>query len=136
MTAGRPKSFKTLEELEKAIEDYFNEGAYMEGGDGRVFAPTMAGLARHLKVDRKTIVNYGHDQEYFRTIKEARSRVEEFLEQKLYGNTVTGVIFNLKNNFGWKDKTEQELTGADGGPIKTDNQFTVTFVGTDGNTNS
>jgi hypothetical protein len=28
----------------------------------------------------------------------------------LYGNTVTGVIFNLKNNFGWKDKNEVEYS--------------------------
>jgi len=66
----------------------------------------MAGLARHLDVDRKTIINYGNKEDYFHTIKRARARVEEFLEQRLYGNTVTGVIFNLKNNFDWKDKQE------------------------------
>jgi len=39
------------------------------------------------------------------------------LEQKLYGNAVTGVIFNLKNNFGWQDKTEQEVTTKELTPI-------------------
>jgi hypothetical protein len=39
-----------------------------------------------------------------------------------------GAIFSLKNNFGWKDKTEHELTGADGGAIKTDNKWTIEVV--------
>lgn len=37
--------------------------------------------------------------------------VEVFLEERLQGTAATGTIFNLKNNFGWKDKTEQKLTG-------------------------
>jgi hypothetical protein len=33
----------------------------------------------------------------------------------------TGVIFNLKNNYGWRDKNETEHTGPNGGPIQTAN---------------
>lgn len=42
----------------------------------------------------------------------------------------TMMIFNLKNRFPneWRDKREQELTGADGGPIKTDNKYSIEFV--------
>lgn len=105
---GRPLAFGDVEELEARIDDYFATNAYMGEGDERIFAPTMAGLARHLDVDRKTITNYANKEEFFPTIKRARGRVEEFLEQRLYGNTVTGVIFNLKNNFDWKDKQEIE----------------------------
>jgi hypothetical protein len=32
----------------------------------------------------------------------------------------------LKNNAGYRDKTEQELTGAEGGPIK--NEWTIKVV--------
>ena len=36
--------------------------------------------------------------------------IEAHLEKKLFGNNVTGLIFNLKNNFDWKDKTEVAQT--------------------------
>ena len=40
-------------------------------------------------------------------IKKAKAKVEEQLEESLYrlGNN-SGVIFNLKNNYGWKDNVE------------------------------
>jgi len=37
--------------------------------------------------------------------------VEICLEQRLDAAAPVGAIFNLKNNFGWKDKTEQEHSG-------------------------
>lgn len=103
---GRPKIFKSKEELEEKIGNYFEEGAYIEMGDSRMYAPTMSGLALFLDIDRKTLLNYSKDEEFFPTIKRARAKVEEALEQRLYGQSVTGVIFNLKNNFGWADKQE------------------------------
>jgi len=112
---GRPLAFKTVEELEQAIDLYFETDAYIEiGGEqqAKMYAPTMSGLALSLGVDRKTITNYANKDDFFPTIKKARTRVEVALEQRLYGNNVTGVIFNLKNNFDWCDKQEikQETT--------------------------
>jgi len=41
------------------------------------------------------------------TIKDSRFRVEEYNENQLHeGRNAAGVIFNLKNNFGWVDKSE------------------------------
>lgn len=112
---GRPLAFKTVEELEQAIDLYFETDAFIEiGGEekAKMYAPTMSGLALSLGVDRKTITNYANKDDFFPTIKKARTRVEVALEQRLYGNNVTGVIFNLKNNFDWCDKQEikQETT--------------------------
>jgi len=100
--------YETVEELQKAIDNYFEVDAYMGEGEDRAYLPTMAGLALSLDVDRRTIVNYSHNESYFPTIRKAKAKIEAFIETRLYGNNVTGCIFNLKNNFDWKDKQEIE----------------------------
>ena len=99
--AGRPRAFKSVEEVEKKIEAYFN---YCEEKDKPY---TMSGLAYYLEIDRRTLLNYSKDEDYFPLIKKARDRVQMQLEEGLYrlGNN-SGIIFNLKNNFDWKDKME------------------------------
>jgi hypothetical protein len=39
--------------------------------------------------------------------------------------STTGYIFSFKNNFGWNDKTEMELTGKDGAPIETKQSISI-----------
>jgi hypothetical protein len=117
-TAGQPLAFETVKELDDKVEEFFiSEDAFIinfkDGKEEKIFAPTMAGLALYLGVDRRTVVNYSNKEEYFPTIRKARARIESHLEKKLYGNNVTGLIFNLKNNFNWKDKTEVEQTNVD-----------------------
>ena len=99
---GRPRAFKSVEEVEEKINAYFN---YCEEKEKPY---TMSGLAYYLGIDRKTLLNYSKNEEYFHTIKKARDKVQMQLEECLYrlGNN-SGVIFNLKNNFDWKDKIEQ-----------------------------
>ena len=116
---GRPLAFNTVEELEIAVDDYFKSDdahivSFVDGSEVKMFAPTMSGLALHLDVDRKTITNYSNKEDYFPTIRKARSKIEAHIEKRLYGNNVTGCIFNLKNNFGWKDKSEIDNTSSDG----------------------
>ena len=98
---GRPKAFKSVKEVEEKINAYFN---YCEEKEKPY---TMSGLAYYLEVSRQTLVNYSYEDEYFDTIKKARDKVQMQLEECLYrlGNN-SGVIFNLKNNFDWKDKIE------------------------------
>ena len=46
-------------------------------------------------------------EEFSDTIKKAKLKVENYLEKHLItDSSTTGIIFNLKNNFGWKDKQE------------------------------
>jgi len=101
---GRPLKFKTPEELENAVNQYFAECEVKEK------PKTMSGLALALGIDRKTLVNYSNKDEYFHTIKRARQIVEQQNEEMLVSGkgSATGIIFNMKNNFGWVDKTEQE----------------------------
>jgi hypothetical protein len=58
----------------------------------------------------ETLRDYGTKDEFSATVKRAKQKIEISLEQRLAGNNVTGSIFNLKNNFGWKDKSEVDAT--------------------------
>ena len=118
---GRPPIFKTVEEMSEKIEEYFDwcdnrmKSYYNEkaGTDVQVNDPapyTMSGLARRLGMDRDTLINYAHKDEFVGTIKAARERVHEDVETRLMEKQATGAIFNLKNNFGWKDKSENDIT--------------------------
>lgn len=112
MPAGRPPKYKTAKEMQKVIDEYFESVTYCNPDTGREYCqPTMSGLADALDMCRKTLCNYSHKDEFLHTIKKARRKVEIALERHLYGNSVTGAIFNLKNNFGWKDKQEVEQSG-------------------------
>lgn len=78
---------------------------------------TITGLAMHLTTTRQTLLEYegeveGREKspEYADTIKAAKLKCENFNEQQLYGPSPTGTIFNLKNNYGWRDQTQQDLT--------------------------
>lgn len=140
---GRPKIWDDPEQLEALINDYFARPdkeitepwktawdiEYTAKGEYLVFRPTVSGLAIALGVDRKTLNNYAQDPNFFPTIKKAKNIIENVIEKKLYGTAVTGLIFNLKNNFDWKDKTEQDITS--GGEQVTFNMIGVNPDGTD-----
>jgi hypothetical protein len=93
--------YKTQEELQKGIDKYFKDC------DKKKKPYTMTGLAISLGIDRRTLINYGNKDLFFSQIKNAKAKVEEQLEESLYrlGNN-SGVIFNLKNNYGWRDSFE------------------------------
>lgn len=98
---GRPLKYKTKEELQEAIDNYF----IMCDEQKRPYTITGLGLA--VGLDRKQLLEYGEREEFFNTIKEAKLKIHNFAEEHLYCSGIaTGVIFNLKNNFGWQDKTE------------------------------
>ena len=57
---------------------------------------------------RQQLINYEYKEDFKPVISKAKQKVEVFLEEKLMDpgmKSVTGVIFNLKNNWGWQDKT-------------------------------
>lgn len=109
---SRPVKYSTVEEMQEAIDHYFDIEAYMGEGDNRIFAPTVEGLAYALDLTRQGLIEYQDKPEFSDTIKRAKQRVAIALEQRLYGQSVTGAIFNLKNNFGWKDAVQTEHTGS------------------------
>ncbi len=101
MRTGRPLKFNNVEELEEKIQEYFENTPDEE--------LTITGLALALDCDRKTLINYEKRDDFFHTIKKAKTIVENSYERALRKNGRTGDIFALKN-FGWTDKQEIEST--------------------------
>lgn len=110
---GRPLKFKTLQELQEAVDNYFNTCPKDEW--------TITGLAMELDTYRSVLIDYGsgkydqEDREFSYTIKKAKQKVENGYEIDLKKAGRTGTIFALKN-FDWKDKTETDLTSG-GKPV-------------------
>lgn len=109
---GRPLKYTSNEQVKEIIDQYFSEvgDAYIGNGDDKRYIPTMSGLAYALDLSRQGLLDYSHKAEFYDTIKKARLKVEISLEQRLAGSSPVGTIFNLKNNFNWKDRTEHDVT--------------------------
>ena len=105
---GRPRLYATPQEMQEKIDKWL---MYCEVNDKPL---TMTGLANVLGMDRRSLVGYAHRDEFSPVIKRARAKVQEYLEEQLVkGKNAAGLIFNLKNNFGWTDerRIEQNITG-------------------------
>ena len=122
--AGRPPRYKTKEEMEEKIEAYFEscKGEFLKDEDGKLIfdkygcpvcvnsrPPTITGLALALGFStRKSLLEYQGKKEFVNTITRAKSRVEQYAEERLFDRDGTnGAQFSLKNNFsGWDGKQE------------------------------
>ena len=119
---GRPPLYKSEKVLQDKIDEYFVYcDAKLKTVEseklGTLTLPdpepyTMSGLAYWLGMDRQTLLNYSDTEQFFGTIKRARARVEGDVERRMNDKATftPGLIFNAKNNFGWKDKTETDIT--------------------------
>jgi hypothetical protein len=103
MPGGRPMTFKTVEELQTKIDEYFDENPKK---------PTICGLALELGfLGRQSIYDYiNRDDEFSYTIEKAVSRIEQKHEEGLYNPANSGHIFWLKNR-NWTDKQDINLGG-------------------------
>lgn len=120
---GRPVIFKTVKEMQDKIDSYFdfcdNRTREIMDKKGNVVtivfpAPyTMSGLANRLDISRQTLCDYRKNKgdEFSYAITHARDKVQEDIENRLMETkNEKGAIFNLINNFGWKQKNETDLT--------------------------
>lgn len=101
---GRPLKYQTPELLQQAIDAYYADC------ERRQAPLTMSGLAYALDMSRQALKEYGDRDRFGDAVKRARARIEHQLEEGLLTRErqVAGHIFNLKNNFGWKDTQEVE----------------------------
>lgn len=113
MPRGRPKAYIEVEVMQQKIDKYFNDC------DRENEPYTVTGLCLALDITRETLSEYSKKDEFSDTIKKAKLKVENYLEKSLITTgPATGIIFNLKNNFGWKDKQEIEHSGEVNNPFK------------------
>jgi hypothetical protein len=101
---GRPPFFTNEEDLQEMIDSFFAESEILKEH------PTISKLAYHLGfISRQSIYDYAEKVEFTYTIKRAILRIEMAYEQGLRNDrSPTGSIFALKN-FGWEDKSSQDL---------------------------
>lgn len=136
---GRPHRWENVEDLEAEIQSYFDscfeqrfrqvktkngeEEEYIdepildrEGNPTytQIRPFTVTGLAVHLGTTRQRLLDYENNEERpeFRdAIKNAKQIIENYSDEALYRQSqVAGVIFSLKNNFKWIDRTETDIT--------------------------
>jgi hypothetical protein len=128
---GRPLKFKTVQELQKKIDEYFKScwttkldmfgnPIYVKNKEGKktdelvivqIKPYTITGLAVALDTTRETLLDYEEKAKYSDTIKRAKQKCHNYAEDALFiGKNPTGAIFNLKNNYGWKDMKETDIT--------------------------
>lgn len=125
---GRPLKYKTVEELQAAIDQYFDdcEGKKLLDDYGNVVTdkngvpiivgakpPTVTGLALALGfTTRQTLLNYQGKKQFVDTILRAKSRCEEYAESRLYDRDGSnGAQFSLKYNFRWEPQKGDESEG-------------------------
>ncbi len=124
-SVGRPPKYKSVEEIEDKIEQYFAgcEGEPLLDDEGNQVVnkygypcwikppkpPTVTGLALALGFNtRKSLLEYQGKKEFVNTITRAKSRVEEYAESRLFDRDGSnGAQFSLRNNFkGWDGNQE------------------------------
>lgn len=132
---GRPLKFETVDELDMAIQLYFDKQdphveshmvATGHNANGETMFETrkvltdqkpytMSGLARALGVSRQTLLDYSQRDEFLDSIEAAKARCQEYAESQLFGPYANGAKFNLINNYqgkhqNWADKQAVDHT--------------------------
>lgn len=117
-------SYKTDRELKEAVVSYFDsisKVCTVSDGKGnpilnelgekvserRFFVtPSLSGLCAYLGVPKSEWDSL--KKRFPNASKTAETVLEAYLEEELINRKtgVTGIMFNLQNNFGWKDKKE------------------------------
>ena len=116
---GRPAKYSDPEAMQAVIDRYFTDcrrnqiaraqNTMLDDTITEDERPTVTGLSLTLGFNgRQSLIDYVTrkvDADRFAdTVKRAKARVEQALEQRLYESSPAGAIFSLKNNYGWRDE--------------------------------
>ena len=123
MAAGAPRKYKSVKQMQAAIDDYFkgckgepliSDGVAVTDKNGApVFfgahPPTITGLALALGfTGRQALLDYQARPEFADTVTRAKTKCEEYAETRLYDRDgANGAKFSLGCNFGWNAESEK-----------------------------
>lgn len=125
-TIGRPPKFDSPEQMQVLIDKYFEDckGHILYNDDGSpvldkygnaviidAHPPTVTGLALALGFNtRLSLLNYQAKSAFVNTVTRAKSRVEQYAEERLFDKDgANGAKFSLANNWeGWREKQQIE----------------------------
>jgi len=133
----KPRKWKDAKEFEKIVNEYFESCYQMrtdENGNQyevNITPLTVRGLAHYLGVHHDTLCEWQINRDDIAdTIKEAKDICHQFMEDELLNKNrpTIGVLFSLKNNWGWVDKQEVETKNTN---INT--TLDINFVGDEDN---
>lgn len=116
---GKEPHYKTPEELQEKISEYFKEGVPTRGVIvGKLIrqipVPTITGLVLFCGfADRQSFYAYEKIKKFNYTICRARSFIVRHYEELLQAGNINGAVFALKN-FGWSDRIEIDQTVTEG----------------------
>jgi len=104
-SGGRPKKYTPIR-LKNKIIDYFA----MISATHR--PPTVSGLMVHLKMNRDQFYHYYTYPEFKDIMEQTKNMMENWNEEALVlaKHNTAGIMFALKNRFGWKDLQSVETT--------------------------
>lgn len=111
------RRFVTYDEDGKEIANYETSPCLDRKGNPifyQIRPFTISGLAVALDTTRDVLLDYENKVEnaaFSNTIKKAKQIIHNYAEEFLFnGKNSTGAIFNLKNNWGYVDRTETDIT--------------------------
>ena len=100
---ARPRIYNDENELQEEILKYFEQCKNER--------PTVTGLALFLGfASKQSLYDYEKNDKFSYPIKRALTMIECELEKRLENQSVSGIIFALKN-MGWTDKVQTEHSG-------------------------
>lgn len=118
--------YKSAKEIQEKIDAYFDacKGEFICDADGNPMTDkngnpirigcrplTITGLALALGFNsRQALLNYQAKPEFYDTIMRAKTKVEQYAEERLFDKDgANGAKFSLANNFeGWREKQQIE----------------------------
>lgn len=109
---GRPLKYESAEELQSAVDEYF-KSLKDDKGAFYIRPPTVSGLALHLDISTRSLLDYGKgvvgNKEFPPIVSRAKQRCESFLEEAAITGKTKNPISLLSMNFGRYEKREIDL---------------------------